>query len=114
MKPEDVALVESLLRNMVHAHATGLRDAELVLEILAARKCRGGPVRRGNGVLRNLIDDSRFTVRWNGSECHLGSKLPFRLFQRLALSMNRYVSVEQLLEDGVPSASVHETSTRRG
>ena len=99
MKHEDVALLESLLRNVLHALTPVLRDAELALEILAARKLRGSPARRGNGILRDLIDDGRFAVRWNGSECYLGSSLPFRLLRRLAVSANRYVSIEQLLDD---------------
>ena len=99
MKPDDVVLLESLLGEIVQALTPALRSAELALEILAARKRRGSPARRGNGVLRDLIDDSRFTVRWNGSECHLGPTIPYRLLRRLATRPNHYVPHEQLIED---------------
>ena len=49
--------------------------------------------------LADLIDDSRFTVRWNGDECHLGATILFHLFRRFARSANHYVAIERLLDD---------------
>lgn len=45
-----------------------------------------------------LADPSSFRVSWDGKKCVLG-KLSFRLFQRLLLHPNRFVSYARLMED---------------
>jgi DNA-binding response OmpR family regulator len=100
MNDDDVALLESLLTKIVGAlmPAPGaLRDAGVALEILRRLMAEHGD--RSDLTPADLIDDGRFTVRWNGAECHLGSTVSFRLLRRLARPANRYVSVELLLED---------------
>jgi DNA-binding response OmpR family regulator len=100
MKHDDVVLLESLLTAVVDALKPvrgALRDAEVALEIVRRRKAEHGE--RSGVVLPDLIDDSRFTVRWKGAECTLGPTVVFRLFRRLARPANHYVSVELLLED---------------
>lgn len=99
MKHDDVVLLESLLSKIVDALTPALRSAELALEILDARRRRGEYGSRSDVVALDLIDDSRFTVRWNGNECHLGATVLFRLVRRFACSANHYISVERLLED---------------
>ena len=99
MEPEDVSVLESLLRNMRAAMRSLIRDSDLALELLAARKRYGGHETTPNPDTDGLIDESRFAICWNGSECHLGQTVLFRLFQRLASSVNRYVTHERLLDD---------------
>jgi len=97
MKHDDVVLLETLITEFVDAQTRALRNAELALEILRRRRREYGG--RAGIVLADLIDDSRFTVRWNGDECHLGATKLFRLFRRIALSANNYISIECLLEE---------------
>jgi DNA-binding response OmpR family regulator len=98
MNPDDMVALESLLRNIVNL-APALRSAELAMEILAARQHPGKPATSRDRVLAALIDDARFTVRWNGDECHLGATVLFRLLRRFVRSPNRYLPVQQLLDD---------------
>ena len=99
MKPDDVALLENLLGSIIANLTSVLQDAELALRVLEAR--RGAPrgERPPKPQFAALVDDSRFVIRWNGCECQLGPTLPFRLFRRLALSTNHYVTVERLLDE---------------
>ena len=99
MQNDDVALLESLLTENIDNLTGALRSAELAVEVLAARRRRGHYGRRTDLVLADLIDDSRFTVRWNGDECHLGATVLFRLIRRFARSVNHYLTVERLLDD---------------
>lgn len=46
-----------------------------------------------------VIDEARFTVRWDGRECELGQTLLYRLLRRLNALPVRYVTHEDLLED---------------
>jgi DNA-binding response OmpR family regulator len=113
MKHDDAALFESLLTEIVGAlkPAPGaLRNAEVALEILRRRRPELGD--RSESVPADLIDDDRFTVRWNGDECDLGSTVLFRLFRRLARPANRYVSVGRLLEDVWGDDELSESAVR--
>ena len=100
MKHDDVALLESLVTELIDALTPvrgAIRNVEVALEILRRRKAE-----RGDGSdmdLSDLIDESRFNVRWKGAECHLGSTVVFRLFCRLARPANHYVSVALLLDE---------------
>lgn len=110
MKHDDVVLLESLLTEIVDALTPALRNAEVALEILRRRRAEHGD--RSDLAPADFIDDSRFTVRWNGAECHLGSTVLFRLFRRLARPANRYVSVGRLLEDVWGDDELSETAVR--
>ncbi len=99
MNLEDVSVLESLLRRMRTQMNCLLRDSELALELLAATARRPSGRASAHPDTDGLIDETRFVVRWAGLECHLGQTVPFRLFQRLADSVNSYVSHERLLDD---------------
>ena len=99
MNPNDVAVIESLLRSIREATDIILRDSELALELLAATKCHSVRATPRHPDLQGVIDEARFVVCWRGTECSLGQTIAFRLFQRLASSLNRYVSHERLLDD---------------
>jgi DNA-binding response OmpR family regulator len=113
MNDDDAALLESLLSKIIGAlmPAPGaLRNAEVALEIL--RRLKGEHGHRSDLVVPDLIDDGRFTVRWNGAECHLGWTVSFRLFRRLARPANHYVSTELLLEDVWEDERTEDTTVR--
>jgi len=99
MDTEDVAVLESLLRGLAEALSKLLRDTQLAGEVLAAIRRRAAPAPALGGSVDDIIDDGRFVVRWNGRECPLGPTLPFRVFRHLALARNRYVPVEQLMDE---------------
>lgn len=99
MKDDDVAIFEAFLKKLDHSLTSALGDARQVREVLDARRRRGEYDPRSDSVLPDLIDDDRFTVRWNGGECRLGWTVLFRLFRRLALSANQYVTIQRLLDD---------------
>lgn len=99
MKHDDVEVIKAHLIKMVNSLTSALGDAKQLQEILDARQRRGEYARRSDSVPAGLIDDGRFTVRWNGAECDLGATVLFRLFRRLAESPNDYVSVACLLEE---------------
>lgn len=99
MKYDDVEIIDSFLTKLVDALASALGDAKQAREILEARRRRGEYGPRSDSVLPDLIDDSRFTVRWNGDECHLGSTVSFRLFRCFAFSVNQYIPTERLLDE---------------
>lgn len=99
MNVEDLAVLESLLHQMTSSLASIAGDVGLALEVISARR-RPAATRSLNGPsIADLVDDGRFAVCWNGRECFLGPTVLYRLFRRLALSKNRYVSHEQLLDD---------------
>lgn len=115
MKPDEVAVLEPLLRKVVQSLNVLVRDTELALELLSSSRRHGSATHGPHGPVGDLVDDSRFAVRWNGRECPLGQTLLYRLFRRLALSLNRYVPNEQLLEEvwgGERSASAVRTAVR--
>jgi DNA-binding response OmpR family regulator len=105
---EDAVVFETLLTKIIDALKSALGNAETARRILSTRRRSGGYVRRSDVAPANLVDDGRFTVRWNGDECHLGSTVLFRLFCRLALSANEYVSVGRLMEDVWPGPRSEE------
>ena len=82
MQPDDLAALESLLQQIIQAHAPAIQKAELALEILGARRHRNNGARPPDALLATLIDEGRFTVRWNGATCVLGATVLFRLFRR--------------------------------
>lgn len=88
MRPDDVALLESIVLEIVDALTPALRSAELALEVLAAR--RRPSARPPDLLLAALIDESRFAVHWNGATCELGATVLFRLFRRLVRSADRF------------------------
>ena len=108
MKQEDV--VESLLEEVIDSLKPTLRNAEVALEIVRQRKAEPGD--RSGTLLSDLIDDGRFTVRWNGAECRLGWTKLFRLFRRLARPANHYVSVATLMEQVWEDDRTEETAVR--
>jgi hypothetical protein len=99
MQSDDIAALESLLQQIVQAHAPAIRSAELALEILGTRRHRGNGVRPPDLLSAALIDEGRFTVRWNGAMCDLGATVLFRLFRRLVRSAGRFLSIERLVQD---------------
>lgn len=109
MKRDDLVLLESFLVEIVDYLTPALRRAEIVLDIVRRRRSEYGG--RADAGLAELVDDSRFAVRWNGNECRLGSTVLFRLFVRLARSANHYISIERLLEE-VWDGSRSETTVR--
>ena len=68
---------------------------------LAPAKSSAGSERapRSNPRRETLVDAATFTIRWEGKACDLGNTLPFKLFQRLLVHPNQYVSYEQLMDD---------------
>ena len=99
MQSDDIAALEALLREIVQAQAPAIRHAERALEILTARRHRRNGPGAHDGLLAALIDESRFTVHWNGATGELGATVLFRLFRRLARSAGRFLSIEDLVED---------------
>jgi DNA-binding response OmpR family regulator len=115
MNRDDATVLEEVLRGLAEKVRSLLEDADLAIEILAARGRRDAEVPGPRGGVSDLLDDGRFAVRWNGHECLLGQTILFRLLRRLVASRNRYVSYEQLLDDvwgGIRSATAIRSAVR--
>lgn len=52
-----------------------------------------------NGRNHPILNESTFSVKWNGNAVHLGNTVGFRLLARLARRPNHYVTHFDLLED---------------
>lgn len=48
---------------------------------------------------RPIADRGTLSVNWGGRTCYLGFTLPFQLFEALAYRPNRYILVEDLLDE---------------
>ena len=99
MNSDDIAALESLLRQIVKSQVPAIRHAERALEILNAHRHRSNGARSHDGLLAALIDEGRFTVHWNGATCDLGATVLFRLFRCLVRSAGRFLSIEDLVDD---------------
>lgn len=99
MKPEDAAVLESILRKLSATMVVLTNDANLAVRILAGQRESAAGTPGTYSRLANLVDDGRFLLRWKGRECSLGQTILYRLFRRLATSLNAYVSHDDLLEE---------------
>ncbi len=99
MKPEDAAVLESILRKMSVTLRTLADDAALAVRLYAGQRDGPGTTPGAHARLASLIDEGRFLVRWNGRECRLGQTVLFRLFRRLATSHDCYLAHEDLLDE---------------
>ncbi len=48
---------------------------------------------------RLVADRGTLSINWDGRTCYLGFTLPFQLFEALARRPNRYIPVEDLLDE---------------
>lgn len=48
---------------------------------------------------RLIADRGTLSINWDGRTCYLGFTLPFQLFEALACRPNRYIPVEDLLDE---------------
>jgi DNA-binding response OmpR family regulator len=48
---------------------------------------------------RFIADSGTLSINWGGRTCYLGFTLPFQLFEALARRPNRYIPVEELLDE---------------
>ena len=99
MNPQDAVVLESVLRKISVKLRELAESADLGARILAGSRTVAERTMLPHAKLANLVDDGQFAVRWNGRQCRLGQSVLFRLFRRLAMSLDDYVSYEALLDE---------------
>lgn len=113
MKRDEVALLDSVITELVDALTpvrAAIGNVEVALMVLRRRRAEYGD---GPDVdLPDLVDESRFIVRWKGAECQLGPTVMFRLFCRLTRPANHFVSVTRLSEEVWKNDDIAGTTVR--
>jgi DNA-binding response OmpR family regulator len=121
-----IDLIQRTLKNLAQSHASTIELMEQVLALFSEEKeldpisfwhSRKGVTNR-NGLSKAfpIIDEQLLSVRYRDRLCHLGSKLPYRLFKRLLQRPNTYFTHDELLNDvwrGVRSSSAVRSAVKR-
>jgi DNA-binding response OmpR family regulator len=122
MTEQKTRIIQQSLQHLAATHAGAVAEIERTMRVLAgamdlaywsnqASATVAGIAARHDGV--PVADWGTLSVLWQGQSCFLGNTLPFRFFERLARTPNRYVSHDDLLDD-VWGGGPRESTTIRG
>lgn len=104
-----IQLIQRTLKILPQSHASTIELMEQVLALFSEERDLA-PIafwqsRKKSNHLKNrsksipIIDEQLLAVRYQDRLCHLGSKLPYRLFKRLLQGPNIYFTHDELLND---------------
>lgn len=100
LTPETMRLVLTSLQSLATTQAANLHHTEATIAVLVHALEPARLLTTAEKVTRlPIAEQATFRVIWRGHYCFLGNTLLFRLFTRLLLSPNTYVSHDDLLDE---------------